>query len=69
MGHESCPTDRGQKKKNACPHTFVLAFPAFIYEHSYPIDHEMLFGNKTAVVSSCSVDGAIQKSLHFIQMW
>ena len=69
MGHESCATDRGQEKKNACPHTFVLAVPAFIYERRYPIDHEMLFDNKTAVVSSCSVDGAIRDTLHFIQMW
>ena len=53
---------RGAKKKKACPHTIVLAIPAFIYDRGYPIgylmssNHEMVLDDKMAVASSFSVD-------------
>ena len=63
----------GHKKNYACPHTIVHAVPAFICECSYPIigylmscDHEMLLGNKMAVISSCSIDKAIENHFVFV---
>ena len=69
MEQESRTTVGVQKK--VMPVCIVHAVPVLIYEHSCPIgylmscDHEMLLANKMAVASSCSIDEAIRKSLHF----